>query len=820
MSRSVLRAAVLFCSCLGVVQAQDTVRSWYANGQVWVVWRISAPFPETCEIYSGATPFTDVSQAELLGRLFEAEWRGERLKLANPALRYSIPDGSGGVYRLRADEGVFAFTPHMSGQAYFAVVRAGQSGVSAVNRTTSEIAFDYAPDTDPVTPHLQVQGTLSGYPYSIYAMWVDGADDPDAGRPDFPIMANAARRGIPHVFGVIEPLGGLSAESRPCTLLLHGGGGQYISWTPASADKARINITPVEGITVAHDDVLYRRAADGVVAEHTWWYGWGQGYNPFVDPPAQPDDAEVLINYTMRRIEWINTWLVSAWNVDPDRISILGHSMGGRGAGVNARWLPQRYSSAVLLCPGIEVGDSRRPVELLGAANQNLATNLRDRFGNVVRAQTLWRLSENLSAQRDLGLIRVFSGKGDTTEQAGWSSTVTDNFRASDAARWGMHLYWDERTHSPGDWDGYWANGDTAAFQTQRDDVSYQSRYRAAQSFPAFSSDDQDTAPGRQPDPGDGQSSSGDAYGTWGGFYDWDTYSIVDNADEWSCTIWLVGASANQVDVYPSQNAVADVTIRKPQAFLPSTGTLIHWELRRVSDNVTLQSGFATPGVEDVVTIPAVTISKDPDRVRLIVRQGSPEGEGGLEGLAEGITEASAEGSVEGAIEGMLEGLAEGLQEGHVEGSAEGNVEGSIEGSTEGIAEGTHEGEDTVDSFTAVVGDNLRITVPNPGTAGIGDFTWTFIPESGDTKQILEETSGVLELTSLELNNSGQYIATYEDLAKRTRRYTAILTVVNGLSLFHLHTIPIVVIMTSILIILRWHRRLSRTQKSVVYRTR
>jgi hypothetical protein len=54
--------------------------------------------------------------------------------------------------------------------------------------------------------HLQVADVTSlDYPFRTFAMWVDGDNVAANARPDFPLMANAAKRGAPHVFTVYEP---------------------------------------------------------------------------------------------------------------------------------------------------------------------------------------------------------------------------------------------------------------------------------------------------------------------------------------------------------------------------------------------------------------------------------------------------------------------------------------------------------------------------------------------------------------------------------------------------------------------------------------
>jgi len=122
--------------------------------------------------------------------------------------------------------------------------------------------------------------------------------------------------------------------------------------------------------------------------------------------------------------------------------------------------------------------------------------------------------------------------------------------------------------------------------------------------------------------------------------------------------------------------------------------------------------------------------------------------------------------------------------EGEGEGTAEGTQEGEGEGSIEGAQEGEGEGEgdpDPVFNYTAQVGDDVTFTVPNPGTAGPGDFVWTFTPQSGGGTQTLTENGASLSINEVIQSDSGTYIATYDNGANAISTFTAILTVVNSL---------------------------------------
>ena len=206
----------------------DPVRGWYADGQVWIIWQTSAPDPETYAIYSSASPFTDVSQAELTGRLFKEEWvpGALRLQTQDPTRAYLIPDGTGGVYQLAQDEGLFVETVHETGSKYYAVVKWGETAVTpGVNGTSAPVPFQFDAN-EPVQSHLQVEIILpSGHQAGIYYLWVDGRHDHWNGRTDFPVMANRHKNGMPSLFIVSEAKNLPPEASRSVVHWLHGGQG-------------------------------------------------------------------------------------------------------------------------------------------------------------------------------------------------------------------------------------------------------------------------------------------------------------------------------------------------------------------------------------------------------------------------------------------------------------------------------------------------------------------------------------------------------------------------------------------------------------------
>jgi hypothetical protein len=126
-------------------------------------------------------------------------------------------------------------------------------------------------------------------------------------------------------------------------------------------------------------------------------------------------------------------------------------------------------------------------------------------------------------------------------------------------------------------------------------------------------------------DPGDGTigtgpNGSGDDWGTWGGWHRWETSTIVDEEDIWSVEAWLESAAVFANDNSPHDQLTADLHIRRPQRFKPSTGQMIFWRVEDVNTLNVLQIGSGLVGEDDLVRINDVVVYReDQRRVRIVI---------------------------------------------------------------------------------------------------------------------------------------------------------------------------------------------------------
>ena len=582
-----------------IVSAQTNMRGWHANGQTWLAWEDTAPTPEAYRIYKSSSQISDISSAQLVGRIFQNEWEGARLQKLDPALRWTIPDAAGGTYTLASNEALFVYTPHGATTEYFAVVKDGETVVGSDNRV--------GPITQTITPvqcHLQTSGTDRDFSYRVYAHWIDGRDDWNAGRSDYPVMGNEHFNGVGHVFCVWDPTDGGPAEPIPAVIFLHGGGSWYGSVNPN--DDNSYDAGTADAFVISMDDSILIKSTDTTKYQKTYWIGYWEGYDRFQLPSTQPvPDNGLVVDYTMRRIDWELGWILDNENVDPKRVSLLGGSMGGRGANYQARVHPERYAAYLTLSAGLVPLDPSGVDPIVGSAAQNVQTNLPGSPGvcDVMNPKT--PLSDT---ERDIPFGKCVSGRNDP--MAVWSAEQVQMYKDLNDTGWGSHIYWDERGHVYTE-GSYWADSP----RLKAKELTLQ---RSDRSFPAFFNDDQDTfTAGRQPDMGNGDPADGATSGTWGGYYDWNRDTLVDSPRLWEATIFLVSSSSNANDIATFNSSTADVAIRRPQQFAPPAGTTVDWSLTRLSDSQLLQSGQSTVAPNGLVIVSGLIIYKEPSRLSI-----------------------------------------------------------------------------------------------------------------------------------------------------------------------------------------------------------
>lgn len=611
--------ALLWCLSTLPLFAQQNIRAWYAQGQVWVVWQAPANFPETYAIYKSSQAFTNAAQATIVGRPFFYEYfPGALIRMSgDTAFAYKIPRPDGSIYTLKPGEALFVETATGTGTAYYGVVEWGKNTFAAgVNRTQNAISYTYDPVNQPVNCHLQYTETLTtGHKANWYCVWLLGKQAQWSGRSDFPVMANVAKNGMPANFIVSEAIGMDTSNGKriPATHWLHGGGGSAVQ---CRANGFRVfNIAPAQGISVAHtDDLPQLLVSDGDTlfsTGRTQWFGWTKVHNPF-DAGFKAKPGDTIINYTQRRILWIHNWVIRHYAVDPNRVAIQGYSMGSGGACALGKAYPGLFSTVSAFNNGFRRVNEPTITAMLGSVEDNLPTNLRDGRNQVVHMSEVMDFNTPISAPRDLPLFRTWAGKNDLNDRMHWGPDLVAQYRTADSLGWGAQISWDEREHTYETLDVHWILGTLPAQQTYRDNLAYQELFNSKQSFPAFFNHRLDA---RNNKPGTGKtgtnSGDGDNWGTWGGWHNWDPGTLNDSPGLWEVTAWLTATAPFAGDVSPHNSLKADLAIRKPQQFKPAAGALLRWTVKDAATGSILQSATTTVRADSLVVLPQIEVFKE-----------------------------------------------------------------------------------------------------------------------------------------------------------------------------------------------------------------
>ncbi|MBK8426825.1 MAG: hypothetical protein IPL27_13035 [Lewinellaceae bacterium] len=617
------------CSFFLSANAQTNVRAWYADGQVWVVWETTAPLPDWYAVYAKPTAFSSTANAVLIGKLHQFEYLCAALKeQIDTAVTPRIPNPTGpGKYQLAANEGLFVFTPHQAGVLFFAVVADGETAVTAgQNITATATTFQYNPTNDPVECHLQAtfpSPFANGFACLAYMMWADGRQNQWESRPDFPIMANGAKNGMPSLFFISVPAGIDTTQPFPMSIWLHGGGGT--ARQSLAGSRAEINIRPVEGILLAHDDNLmgWRDQIPPFPDLPTWHFGWRKNYDPFT-PGNLPIQEDTIVNYTQRRYLWTDAWLMRHFNIDSARIHLHGHSMGSAGATALAKCYPEHYASATIFNNGFGGPDPGSNVTVLGEPTLNFPTNLKNRAGEAVHLLSLFNLLDNCADARDLPLIRHWHSKNDDNGTMQWDPYVVENYRKADSSAWEFKICGANgrmgRTPDP----ITTTTGSTAFCLPSRPQwttwVLQKHVFEATSLFPLFSTTTSIHKTTTRVQVCWASTMATATTGAPGVATTAGIRTIVTETGGWSVVAWLESNAVFSNDNCPNNSLTADVAIRRPQIFKPATGTLLNWSVRDAGTGNVLQSGQVAVQDDDLVVIPQVVVFRENiRRVRITV---------------------------------------------------------------------------------------------------------------------------------------------------------------------------------------------------------
>jgi len=601
------------CIAAGFAAAQTNLSAHFADGQTWLTWddNLGLSGVNTYDVYRSNAPIASLGSATLAGRLLPEDWKAERLQKVQSGLRWRIPTGAGGMRTLTSNEALFVSTPRGATPEYFAVVRHGNTALNQGN-TTGPVAQSLSKPK----PQVQATGVEAGQAWTAYALWVDGDDTAQGGRSDFRPMASADGAGVGHLFMVFEPQGGAPGPGAPAVCALHGGFGDLMNLRPSQGSSYAMNLSPAGAWYVTVDDAIF--AVDSglfggstVKSQNTRWIGYWPGFDRFHKPMANPPVGSVVIDYTERRLDFILDWLVSDLAADPERLSMWGISMGGAATSFYARTRPERLASAHAVVAPVAGPENDFSPFMQGSAAQNLALDITGYPAGLIGVTDLYDPAASLPGA-DRPWIRHLWGTQDGI--VGWADKPAA-IAELDAGLFGGEVDWDERHHVPSF--GGWLPG--TFLSSPRHDVDDLLTHRRNRAFPAFGNVDQNAAlAGKQPSPGTGvEPANGDAFGTLGGWFEWDRGTSLDTKIAAAFDLWVVSASSFSADIPAPSSATCDLAVRRSQLFVRRPFEPFAWKLEPVGGGAPLASGVAQMRADGLAVVEDLALNKAPARLTL-----------------------------------------------------------------------------------------------------------------------------------------------------------------------------------------------------------
>ncbi len=524
-------------------------------------------------------PIVQVTPWELVAEEFELEVPVGAFDPDGDPLRVfalGLPPGAHFDERARR----IRFTPDFiqGGEEWHVRLKASD-GMATTTATMTIEVVDTVHPIEPVVTHSQV-----GRAHARIVL--EQRTDEDLSGPPFSARSYETRVCVPRAASENKPL--------PVRLFLHGAEAQL---TDSCADD-EFRIFPYD-------------------PETTYWWGYG---------PPVPE------NHTQRRLLHILDWVLKTFpGADPDRVYVMGSSMGGSGS----------LSLGLLYARHVAYVDSEWAQTVPRHQRPGRIKRLNRLWGPPPKSfdpESPWDLQDYTRVLRDVPdsrdqFIFLRHGKDDAVIHFGAAVlpselTKMSFYRAMERFKVGHYVVWDEGGHGPPDpvlgkhwWDGGW--------KLMHDPTTFLRRNLA---FPAF------TESSANDDPGDGKPKDKRAFNAtkgyagkvsvpgdtgWSGavagamnrWLRWDARKIVDTLEHFEIPLYVVRGSGKPSPEpgYPSTGdliekplpIIASVTPRRTQAFRCLPGELLVYRFGT-------KTGTISADEEGAVTIPKLPITDQP----------------------------------------------------------------------------------------------------------------------------------------------------------------------------------------------------------------
>lgn len=312
----------------------------------------------------------------------------------------------------------------------------------------------------------------------------------------------------------------------------------------------RLYVSPRDAIEHPH----------GKQAKETYWFGY------FCTPQGAKESEPRAFPFTEARLVWLLDWTAEHYQVDRQRVSVTGGSMGAWGSLAFGMRHPELFASVYPNRPRTRQKGLPSLVDQRELPEERLMPDGKTDY--YERMDTVRHVSEH---HEDLPFLGWCCGRHDGF--ASWQEQI-DLVKAMTAARHGFAFAWNNGDHSSG-------------AKPMEQVVRYYpaDKFARNQSYPAFSNSSIDDNLGNG-DPADGDLEGGINLG-----FDWS--DIVDEKGGWS--IKLTNALCQKP-------MTVNVTPRRAQQFHPAAGERCLW-----SDNHG-GKGEIVADEHGLVTIPKVRL--------------------------------------------------------------------------------------------------------------------------------------------------------------------------------------------------------------------